>query len=81
MMATRTLTGLMFVAAFAGGVAGIESADPAPLCTMDSTHFPAGAQAGMPGASLFLTLPTARPLGANPADAARAHPRILRITR
>jgi len=80
-MATKTLTGLLFVTALAGSVADIESADPAPLCALVSAHFPAGAQAGMSGAPLFLTLPTARPLGANPADAARAHPRILRITR
>jgi hypothetical protein len=80
-MATKTLTGLMFVAAFVGGTAVIESADPAPLCAEISTHFPASAATGMPGAPLFLTLPTARPLGANRADAALAHPRILRITR
>ena len=80
-MATKTLTSLMFVAAFAGGAAVIESADPAPLCAVVSARFPTGAGAGMPSAPLFLTLPTARPLGANPGDAALAHPRILRITR
>jgi hypothetical protein len=80
-MATKTLTGLMLVAAFAGGAALIESADPAPLCAVVSARFPVSAGAGMPGTPLFLTLPTARPLGANPADAALAHPRIFRITR
>ena len=79
-MATKTLTSLMFVAALAGGGV-ITSADPAPLCAAISAHFPGDTATGMPGAPLFFTLPTARPLGANPADAARAHPRILRITR
>ena len=80
-MATKTFTGLMFAAAVAGGLVGIDSADPAPLCAVVSAHFPAAAVAGMPGGPLFLTLPTARPVGANPADAALARPRILRITR
>lgn len=80
-MATKTFIGLMFVAAVAGGVVGIDSADPAPLCAVVSAHLPAGTAPSMPGAPLFLTLPTARPLGANRADAALAHPRILRITR
>jgi len=80
-MATKTLTALIFAATVAGGVASIESADPAPLCAAVPAHFPAGAMAGMPGAPLFLTLPTARPVGANPADTALARPRILRITR
>ena len=80
-MATKTLTGLMFVAAVAGGTVSIDSADPAPLCAVMSAHFSAGAGTGMPAAPLFLTLPTARPVGANAADAALARPRILRITR
>ena len=58
-----------------------DSAEPAPLCAVMSAHFPAGTGAGMPSGPLFLTLPTARPDGANPADAALARPRILRITR
>ena len=62
-MTTRTLTGLMFVAAFAGAAAVIENADPAPLCVAVSARFPAGAETGMPATPLFLTLPTARPIG------------------
>ena len=80
-MATKTLTELMLAAVVAGGVVSIDSADPAPLCAVMSAHFPVGAAAGVSGAPLFLTLPTARPVGANAADAALARPRILRITR